>query len=61
MRDVGPTTEMDPTQLRALLEAERPTLQIRAPAVPREWTRFRLALTTLALAFALVVTLLTMI
>ena len=61
MRDVGPTTEMDPTQLRALLETERPTLQIRAPALPREWTHFRLALTTLALAFALVVTLLTMI
>jgi hypothetical protein len=61
MRDVAPTTEMDPTQLRALLEAERPTLQIRAPALPREWTWFRLVVTTLALAFALVVTLLTMI
>jgi hypothetical protein len=61
MRDVAPTTEMDPSQLRVLLEAERPTLQIRTPALPREWTHLRLAVTTLALAFALVVTLLTMI
>jgi hypothetical protein len=61
MRDVAATTEMDPTQLRALLEAERPTLQLRAPSLPREWTTLRLAVTTFALAFALVVTLLTMI
>jgi hypothetical protein len=60
MRDVGPTTQMDPNQLRSLLEAERPTLQLRAPELPRLWTPLRLAVTTLALAFALVVTMLTL-
>jgi hypothetical protein len=60
MRDVGPTTQMDPNALRALLEAERPTQQIRAVGLPSEWTPLRLAVTTLALAFALFVTVLTL-
>jgi hypothetical protein len=60
MRDVGPTTQMDPAQLRNLLEAERSTEQIRVPASPREWTLFRLAVTTLALVVALAATLLTL-
>jgi hypothetical protein len=60
MRDVGATTQMDPNQLRSLLERERPTEQMRALELPRGWTPLRLAVTTLALAFALFVTVLTL-
>ena len=60
MRDVAATTQMDPAQLRGLLEAERPTQRIRTPAWPREWTVVRLVITATALLFAIGATLFTL-